>query len=184
MSVELAASRERLRQLLKERSVRLGGVTLASGQQSDFYVDGRMTVLAPEGAHLIGEILYEETRDDEFEAVGGLAVGAVPVVSAFVLSCYHHGRSVEGIFARSEQKKHGTQKLVEGKLQKGDRVLMVDDVITSGGSTLKAIDAVEAEGGTVDLVFSIVDRDAGARELFADRGYEYRSIFTRKDLLD
>ena len=174
----------KLMALIRNRALRHGDVTLASGEQSDFYIDGRMIAVCPEGAYRIGEVLFEETKDIEFDAMGGLAVGAVPMITSFVTSCFHRERDVEGFFVRAEAKSHGTKKLVEGRLKQGDRVIIVDDVVTSGGSVMKAIRAAEDVGARVVLVLSIVDRDRGAAEMFASHGYAYRSVFTKQDVLD
>jgi orotate phosphoribosyltransferase len=178
------ALRDRLLTLIRERSYRSGEFKLASGKTSNFYFDGRMVALMPEGAHLIGELVYEELKDLEFEALSGLAVGAVPIVTSAAISFYHHGKSVEGTFVRAEAKDHGTRKIVEGKLSSGDRVVVVDDVATSGKSLLQAIQAVEEAGATVELVLVIVDRQEGAAEFFRERGYPFRGIFTKEQVME
>ena len=176
--------RERLLSLLRERSYRSGEIKLASGKMSNFYFDGRMIELMPEGAYLIGEAFYDALKDVEFEALSGLAVGAVPIVTSAVISFYHHGKNVEGTFVRQEVKEHGTRKVVEGKLRAGDRVVVVDDVATSGNSLLQAIQAVEKLGATVELVLVIVDRQEGAEQLFREKGYPFRSIFTKTEVME
>lgn len=172
----------RLLEVLKERSFKRGHFRLASGGTSDYYIDGKMTEIHPEGAHLIGEAIYERTKDLDIDAIGGLQVGAVPLTTAAVISYYHHGRSVEGFWVREEIKAHGTQKRVEGGLQKGDRVVIVDDVFTKGGSALKAVEAARDFGCEVVLVLALVDRLQGAEELFRRNGIEnYQAIFTIRD---
>jgi orotate phosphoribosyltransferase len=174
--------RTRLLALLRERAFREGDFTLASGQKSNYYIDGRMIAVCPEGAYLIGEALVDLLKDVDCNVVGGLAVGAVPIVTATMVACYRHGRPMEGIWVREKAKDHGMQKQIEGKLPENPRVVIVDDVITSGGSSLKAAEAVEAAGGKVVLMAAIVDRQQGAAELFASRGYEYRPLFIKDDL--
>jgi orotate phosphoribosyltransferase len=176
--------RERLLSLLRERSYRSGEFKLASGKTSNFYFDGKMIELMPEGAHLIGEAVYDALTDVEFDALSGLAVGAVPMVTSAVISFYHHGKHVEGTFVRSEAKGHGTRKVVEGKLKSGDRVVVLDDVATSGNSLMQAIKAVEEQGATVELVLVIVDRQEGAEQLFREKGYRFRSIFTKTEVME
>jgi orotate phosphoribosyltransferase len=177
--------RERLLHLIQTRAYRQGEVTLASGQKSDFYIDGKMIELSPEGAHLIGEVLYERIRELNVQAVGGLAVGAVPLVTSIVISAHHHGGGLEGFFVRAEAKSHGTMKVIEGYLPNpGDRVVVVDDVITSGKSVMKAIDAAKERGAQIAAVLAIVDRDAGARSFFESQGYRYEAIFTKQDVLN
>lgn len=184
MSDKTPRLRERLLSLIRERAYRRGEFKLASGKTSNFYFDGRMVALMPEGAHLIGEVVYDELKELEFEAISGLAVGAVPIVTSAVVSFYHHGKSVEGTFVRSEAKAHGTRKIVEGKLTSGDRVVIVDDVATSGKSLMQAASAVEEAGATVALVLVLVDRQEGAAELFREHGYPFRGIFTKEQVME
>lgn len=175
--------RERLLSLIVERAYTPGEVTLASGRTSNFYIDGKLIEVSPEGAFLIGEVAWERIRDLDVNAVGGLAVGAVPMVTSIAISCWNHGKELDGFFVRDAAKSHGTRKTIEGVLPENARVLLVDDVITSGGSTLKAAEAVEERGGKVVRVLAIVDRDAGAAELFASKGYEYDAVFSKEDVL-
>ncbi len=172
----------RLLEVLKKRSFKLGHFRLASGGTSNYYIDGKMTEVHPEGAHLIGEVIYERTKDLGIDAIGGLQVGAVPLTTAAVISYYHHGRSVEGFWVREEIKAHGTQKRVEGGLGQGGRVVIVDDVVTKGGSALKAVEAARELGCEVVLVLALVDRLQGAEELFRLNGIEkYQAVFTIRD---
>jgi orotate phosphoribosyltransferase len=171
-----------LLELLKNRSFRHGLFRLASGGTSNYYIDGRMTAVCSEGAYLIGEVLYDWTKDLGIDAIGGLEVGAVPLTTAAVMSYHLHGRLMEGFWIRDEVKAHGTQKLIEGGLQKGARVAIVEDVITKGGSALKAVEAVQEFGCEVVLVLALVDRLSGAEELFQQRGVKnYRAVFTIRD---
>ena len=179
----MPTNREKLLSLIQDRAFVRGEVTLSSGRKSDFYVDGKMIEMSPEGAYLIGEVLFEQIKDHDINAIGGLAVGAVPVVTSVAVSCYHHGKDVEGVFVRAEPKAHGTKKTIEGRLPENARVVVVDDVVTSGKSIMTAIEAIEERGGKIVLVLSIVDRDAGAREFFASQGYTYESIYSKQDVL-
>jgi orotate phosphoribosyltransferase len=176
--------RERLLELIRERSYRRGEFKLVSGRTSNFYFDGKMVELMPEGAHLIGEVVFEALKDKPFDAIGGLAVGAVPMVTSAVISCFHHGKKIEGIFVRSEAKGHGTQKVVEGKLNRGDRVVIVDDVATSGKSLKQAIDAVKEMGAEVALVLALVNRQEGAEEYFRELGYPFEWIYTKDEVAE
>lgn len=176
----------RLLELLKTRSFRKAEpgqlFTLASGEQSDYFIDGKMTAVNSEGAALIGEVLYQWTKDANLEAIGGLQVGAVPLTTAAVISYHQHGRSIEGFWVRADVKSHGTQKKIEGALKPGMRVAVIDDVFTRGGSTLKAIEAVRELGCEVVLVLALVDRLRGAKELFRQHGItDYRTVFTIRD---
>ena len=173
-----------LLKLLKERSFRTQGgpFRLASGEMSDYYIDARMTVVSSAGVHLIGEVLYEHTKDLEIDAIGGLEVGAVPMVAAALGAYHRHGRAMEGFWVRNAVKAHGTQKLVEGNLQEGMRVVIVDDVFTQGKSALKAAEAARERGCQVVMVIALVDRLRGAEVLFRSNGYEnYQSVFTIRD---
>src|SRR5262249_14458016 len=156
--------------LLKDRALRFGTFRLASGATSDHYIDGRMVGVFSRGARVIGEVLYERTKDLGLDAIGGLEVGAVPLTAAAVL-CYDlHGRVMEGFWVRDAVKRHGTQKLIEGNLKPCARVAIVDDVITKGGSCVKAVEAVREIGCEVVAVLALVDRLAGAAELFREHG--------------
>src|SRR5437868_5252962 len=118
--------------LLKERSFKRGTFRLASGDTSSYYIDGKMTQVFSAGASLIGEVLYERTRDLGMEALGGLEAGAIPLTTATVIAYHRHGRGMEGFWVRDKVKGHGTQKAIEGNLRPGARVVLVDDVITRG----------------------------------------------------
>jgi orotate phosphoribosyltransferase len=173
---------ERLLEVLKERSFKRGHFQLASGGTSDYYIDGKMTEVHSEGAYLIGEVIYERTKDLDIDAIGGLQVGAVPLTTAAVICYHHHGRPMEGFWVREEIKTHGTQKRVEGGLRKGSRVVIVDDVFTKGGSALKAVEAAREFGCEVVLVLALVDRLQGAEELFQRNGIvNYQAVFTIRD---
>lgn len=179
----MTESEKQLLDLLKERAFKLGTFRLASGDTSDYYIDGKMVEVFSRSARLIGEVLYEYTKDLAIDAIGGLEVGAVPLTAATVIAYDLRGRSMEGFWVRDEVKRHGTQKLVEGSLRAGSRVAIVDDVVTRGGSALKAIETVRAMGCEVVLVVALVDRLAGAADLFREHGVaSYRAIFTIRDL--
>jgi orotate phosphoribosyltransferase len=174
---------ERLLELLRQRSLTLGEFRLASGGTSNYYIDGKMTEVYSEGAFLIGQVLYERTKDLNIDAIGGLEVGAVPLTTAAVLVYHTHGRQMEGFWVRNEPKRHGTRKLIEGSLREGSRVVILDDVITRGESALKAVKEVRGLGCEVVLVTALVDRLAGARELFRSEGIScFEPVFTIRDL--
>jgi orotate phosphoribosyltransferase len=177
---------KQLLELLKKRSFRRtepGQIfTLASGEKSEYFIDGKMTAVSSEGATLIGEVLYEWTKEANIDAIGGLQVGAVPLATAAAISYQQHGRPIEGFWVRDEVKTHGTQKQIEGGLRKGMRVAVIDDVFTKGGSTLKAVEAVRAFGCEVVLVLALVDRLRGAKALFQQNGIaDCRTVFTIRD---
>lgn len=168
--------------LLAERSFQHGTFQLASGATSNYYIDGRTSEVFSRSARLIGEVIYERTKDLTFDALGGLAVGAVPLTTAAVIAYDLRGRVMEGFWVRDKVKTHGTRKLIEGGLKENSRVVIIDDVITSGGSSLKAIEAVREIGCEVVMVLALVDRLSGAGELFRANGIDnYQAIFTIRD---
>jgi orotate phosphoribosyltransferase len=171
-----------LLKLLQQRSFKRGTFTLASGDTSDYYIDGRTTEVFSRGAYLIGNVIYERTKDLDIQAIGGLAVGAVPLTTAAVISYHQHGREMEGFWVRDQVKDHGTRRLIEGKLGPGDRCVIVEDVITKGTSSLKAVEEVRKAGAEVVLVLALVDRSQGARELLETRhSLKFVSVFTIRD---
>jgi orotate phosphoribosyltransferase len=174
---------KKLLQVFTERSFKRGGpFRLASGGTSDYYIDGRMSAVFSESAYLIGEVLYQRTKDLKIDAIGGLEVGAVPLTAATVISYHLHNQKMEGFWVRDKVKDHGTQKLIEGALKPGSRVVIVDDVITRGTSSLKAAQGVQAHGCEVVRVIALVDRLEGAKELLRQNGIEkYEAVFTIRD---
>jgi orotate phosphoribosyltransferase len=174
--------RDRLLQLVKERAVIHGDITLASGQRSSFYIDCKMVLMHGESADLLGEVLYDMTKALKLDAIGGPEVGAIPMATAAALAYHRHGQPVEGFFTRKEVKQHGTQKRVEGKFQPGYRVALVEDVMTTGGSSMSAVEAIQQAGGRIEMVACILDRLQGARQRFEGMGLRFEPIFTLKDL--
>lgn len=174
-----------LRQLLIERSVRKGNFVLASGKSSPFYVDARLTTMSPEGMMTIGPLGLEqiEARGWSPDSVGGLTLGADPI--AFAISHASAGRStpIRAFTVRKEAKKHGTGNLIEGPFRVGDRVVVVEDVITTGRSALQAIDAIENAGGSILGVLALVDREDGGRDAITSRGYDVISLMSLSELL-
>jgi orotate phosphoribosyltransferase len=176
---------ERLIGLIREVSVERREVTLASGKKSDFYLDLRQTLMRPLGMRLAGELVLEKLQSGTpVQAVGGMAVGAVPLVSAVLLAAAHDERAggLLGFFVRKEKKAHGLGRQIEGAFAEGMTVALVEDTTTTGGSTLDALDIVEAAGGKVARVLCLVDRGEGAVEAFAERGVTLEPLFTRGDL--
>jgi len=175
--------RERLIALLKRDALRTGTFTLASGRMSHYYVDGRKVTLSAEGAALIGAGVLERLADlPGISAVGGLTMGADPIVGATLAVAGLQGSSLRGFLVRKESKTHGTGQLVEGPLASGETVVIVDDVATTGGSSLQAVAAVEAMGGKVARVIVVLDRLEGAADAFASRGLDFVSLLTIRDL--
>jgi orotate phosphoribosyltransferase len=173
-------ARQRLKDLFGERAVLHGNFVLASGQTSPYYINSKLVLFNSEALALLGEVLFEATQDLEVQAVGGLEVGAIPMAAACACRYHHAGRALEGFFVRKSAKDHGSKQLVEGRLNAGDRVVILDDVLTTGGSCVQAIAAVEERGATVARVVCIVDRLQGAAERLAR--YDFRPLYTIRDL--
>lgn len=175
----------RLAALLAERSAKRGRFTLASGRESEFYVDARLTTMSPEGLALIGPLALAAMREQEWQpdSVGGLTLGADPISCAISYASAATARPVRAFTVRKEPKGHGTEKLVEGPFRSGDRVVVVEDVITTGGSALKAAAALVAAGARILGVLALVDREEGGRESIEAAGYRVRSLVRAGDVL-
>ncbi len=185
-------AREELRQLLLQKSVCQGSFTLASGTQSDFYVDARVTTLDPRGAILVGKVGWDLLRKTaaelgwKIDAIGGLTMGADPIALSIAITSYTDNPEafLQTFTVRKKIKEHGRHKLIEGNFGKGNSVVVIEDVITTGGSAIQAIDAVESEGGRVAFVLALVDREEGGRATIEQRGHKVITIFTRHELLN
>lgn len=176
--------RNRLKEILLEKSVISGReFKLASGKTSDFYVDARVTTLWPEGAYLCGKIFLEMLQDYKVDAVGGYSIGADPIVSSIAALSFMDNKPIPAFIIRKEEKSYGTGKVIEGNFPKAGRVAIFDDVVTSGGSILRGAKQVEAQGGTVEVIMGVIDREDGGREKIEAAGYKFLSIFTKKDLI-
>jgi len=175
--------KQRLKELIIEKALRFGDFTLASGEKSNYYMDCRPVTLSSEGAYCLGRCLVEELRDDGVDALGGMVVGAVPIAAATSAVAASLGVKLDAFCVRKEPKDHGTGQQVEGPLAEGARVAMVEDTVTTGGSTLRAIEALKRERNVeIVTVVVMVDRQEGAAEAFAEAGYNFRSLFTVADL--
>jgi orotate phosphoribosyltransferase len=176
------STKERLLRLLKEKALRFGDFVLASGRSSSYYVNGKLVSLDPEGLYLLSEVILDTIKDDQVDAIGGMTLGADPMVGGVVALAGQRGVPLRGFIVRKERKDHGTASQVEGALKSGDRVVIVEDVSTTGGSSLKAIKVVEELGCEIVKVIVLLDRDEGARENFGRGGYRFEPIFTLRDL--
>jgi len=176
---------QELTALLAQRSVRRGHFTLASGKTSEFYVDARITSMSPEGLSLIGPAGLQAIRATGWvvDAIGGLTLGADPIAYAISYASSLHPPSMRAFTVRKETKTHGTSQLIEGPFQKQDRVVVIEDVITTGASALRAIDAVTNAGGQVQGVLTLVDREDGGRRAIEDKGYTVISLTRISEIL-
>lgn len=167
--------RERFLELVKERALLRGDFTLASGAKASYFFDLKMLTLSAEGAYLTGKLVYELVKD--VDAVGGLTLGADPIVTAVAVVSHLEGRPIPAFIERGEQKGHGTQKSIEGYLPaKGSKVAIVEDVITTGGATLRAIGLAEEAGCRVVKVVALLDRHQGGSDELRKRGYDFTAI--------
>lgn len=178
------SSRERLKEILVTNSILRGKFTLASGKESDYYIDARLTTLDPEGLSLVAGIFLEEIlKDPGINAIGGPTMGADPIVGALIAESHRTGKPLRGFLVRKKEKEHGTGKIVEGGLKPGDVTAVVEDVVTTGGSVVTAIEAVKSIGAEVKKALVIVDREEGGDEAFRKMGIELYSIFKISELL-
>lgn len=182
----MTSPHDRLLALLAARSVRRGTFTLASGRTSNVYVDCRLTTMSPEGLATIGPLALERLAAAGLQpdSVGGLTLGADPVSYAIAYASALAGAPIRAFTVRKEAKTHGTGKLIEGPFVSGDRVVVVEDVITTGGSALRAIDAVRAAGGTVIGVLAVVDREEGGRAAIEAAGAPVVALATAAEVLE
>ncbi|MEX1182416.1 MAG: orotate phosphoribosyltransferase [Gemmatimonadota bacterium] len=178
--------RETLRELLRARSIRVGDFVLASGAHSTYYIDARLTTMAGSGQLLIGRRSLAEIDAAGWapESVGGLTLGADPVAYAIAHAAAAAGRTIDAFTVRKQAKEHGTGRLIEGNLREGGRALVVEDVITSGESALRAIRSVEDAGARVVGVLAVVDREEGGRARIEALGHAVIALFTARELLD
>lgn len=181
----MTASLDRLQQLLATRSARRGTFTLSSGRESTLYIDARLTTMSPEGLVLIGELGLSalEHAGWNVQAVGGLTLGADPVAYAISYASMHAGRPIRAFTVRKEPKVHGTGRLIEGPFRPGDQVAIIEDVITTGGSALRAAEAVKANGGTVAGVFAVVDREEGGTAAIESEGLPVITLTKAADII-
>ncbi|MGZ6826396.1 MAG: orotate phosphoribosyltransferase [Mycobacteriales bacterium] len=176
------SDRDSLLTLVKAQAIVHGKVTLSSGREADYYVDLRRTTLSAAAAPLVGRVMLELTQDWDFDAVGGLTMGADPIAAAMLHAAAAQGRQLDAFVVRKAAKAHGLQKQIEGPSIEGRRVLVVEDTSTTGGSPLAALVAVRAAGAVPVGVATIADRDTGAAEKIEAAGVPYRFAYSLADL--
>jgi orotate phosphoribosyltransferase len=176
---------DRLLSILAERSARRGQFTLASGRQSTLYIDARLTTMSPDGLALIGPLALAALRDTGWsvDAVGGLTLGADPISYAVAYASAAGDAPIRAFTVRKEAKSYGAGRLIEGPFRTGDRVAVIEDVITTGGSALRAVDAVRQAGGSVAGVLALVDREEGGREALESAGLSVLALTRASDIV-
>lgn len=157
--------------------------TLASGKQSNYYFNCKPTTMDPEGMNLIGKVLFRMLKDAPITAAGGLTLGADPIANALAVISFQEGKPIKSFTVRKETKDHGTKSKIEGTLQKGERIVVLDDVITTGGSTITAIEAVREAGLVIDRVVAFIDREEGGRENILKYVDRVDAVLTRTEVM-
>jgi orotate phosphoribosyltransferase len=177
-----ADPRARLKQIIAARCMKKGAFKLASGATSNFYFDMKPALLDPEGSHLVAKLMLDVLKNEAVDAVGGLAMGAVPIASSIcTLSELYGDKRIPAFFVRKEPKERGTEQLVEGNVKAGATAVVVEDVTTKGGSAMKAVAAVRAMGCTVNTVLTVLDRQEGAEANLAKEGIRLVALFRREE---
>ena len=178
--------KERLGQIILARSFKYSDnppFTLASGRQSNYYFNCKPTTLDPEGMNLIGTIVFDMVKGYDITAAGGLTLGADPIANALALISYQQGKPIKSFIVRKDVKAHGTKSAVEGNVATGEKVLIIDDVITTGGSTITAIEQARGAGLIVERVITLIDREEGGRENILKHVNHVESVFTRSEIM-
>jgi orotate phosphoribosyltransferase len=166
-----------LKKIVKEKAILRGNFTLSSGIKTNYYFDGRIVTLSPDGAYLVGKRIFDLVRNLDIDAIGGPVLGAVPIVAAVALISHLEGKPIPAFVVRETIKKHGTQKEVEGNLPKGGKVVIVDDTLTTGRSILRVARVVEKKNCQIVKIIVLVDRQQGGSEELRRRGYDFTAIF-------
>jgi orotate phosphoribosyltransferase len=174
--------RDKLLELVNKHAVIHGDFVLTSGKKSTHYIDGKLLSLMPDGLSCLAAVILEMTKEDHIDAVGGMTLGADPIIGAVVALSQDTDRPLRGLIIRKERSGHGRTKLIEGPLEEGMKVVVIEDVVTTGSSSLKAIAALEDANCKIVKVIAIVDRLQGGRDNFESKGYKFEPIFTLEDL--
>lgn len=178
------STRAKALKIIKEKAFSRGDFVLASGQRSNYYLDMKPAMFDPEGVNVLAELVLDRIGNLPVDHVGGLEMGAVPLISPINMISFQRGKPVSGFFVRKQVKDHGTKKKIEGADDlRGKKVVILDDVTTTGRSAMDAVDVVREFGAEVVLVLAIVDREEGAAEFYADRGIAFDRLFATSDLM-
>jgi orotate phosphoribosyltransferase len=179
----MSQDRDRLKELLKTRSLKIGDFLLASGRRSKYYFDSKLTTLTSEGAYLTARCFLDVIRDKDIraEVIGGMTLGADPIVSAVAALSHAEGPALDAFIVRKEAKGHGTMQWIEGPVKPGQRAIIVDDVVTTGGSTLKAIEKAQEFGLEVVAVMALLDREEGGTETLSAR-FPFHPVTRRSEI--
>jgi len=183
----LTNMKKRLIELILEKAFKYSEepvFRLVSGRMSNYYFNCKAVTLYPEGMYLIGNIIFDFIKDLDVRGIGGLTLGADPIAYAVAYTSYLKGKPIEAFVVRKTAKSHGTMQWIEGNVKKGDRVVIVDDVITTGKSTIEAINMAKEEGLDIIKVIALIDRQEGGREAIEALGYKLDSIITRDDVME
>jgi orotate phosphoribosyltransferase len=178
--------KERLGEIILARSFKYSEdppFTLASGRKSNFYFNCKPTTLDPEGMNLIGAIIFDMLKDTDITAAGGLTLGADPIANALCVISYQKGKPIKSFIVRKDVKDHGTKSAIEGNIEPGEKVVIIDDVITTGGSTITAIEQARKAGFIVEMVVTLIDREEGGRENILQHIDNIKSILTRTEIM-
>jgi orotate phosphoribosyltransferase len=176
--------RDELKTILKTRSIMRGQFTLVSGRKSTYYINGKLTSLHSRGLYLTAKLLLDRFDHETYDAFAGPTIGADPIIGALLALASERGLEKEGLLIRKETKGHGTKSLIEGNIEEGMRVIILEDVATTGGSLLRAARAIEEGGGVIAGIYTLVDREEGATASIAEAGFPFDSLFKVSELLE
>lgn len=185
--MNIERKREKLGKIIMERSFKYSDnppFTLASGKKSNYYFNCKPTTLDPEGMNLIGEIIFDMLKNDDVTAAGGLTLGADPIANALAVISYQMGKPIKSFIVRKDVKEHGTKSAIEGNVAAGEKVVIIDDVITTGASTITAIEQAQKAGLVVKKVVALIDREEGGRENILEHVGDIEAVFTRTQIMN
>jgi orotate phosphoribosyltransferase len=182
LGIATVYDKQALIELVREKALKFGDFTLVSGKKAKYYLDGKQITLSPTGAQLVAEGILDMLDPQAMPAaIGGMSIGADPILAAVVTMSAVRGTPIRGFMVRKEAKRHGTSQFIEGPVEPGEQVVIVEDVVTTGGSSLAAIERAEAFGLKVERVIAVIDRMEGGAQAFTGRGYPFASLLSIRD---